>query len=61
MRILIVDDEAGIRKTTRIAVETAGHEAAEVSDGARSQDASSHRSAIASSCSRWSCTRKNTG
>lgn len=31
MRILIVDDEAGIRKTTRIAIETAGHEAAEAS------------------------------
>lgn len=35
MRILIVDDEAGIRKTTRIAVETAGHEAAEAPNGAR--------------------------
>ena len=35
MRILIVDDEAGIRKTTRIAIETAGHEAAEAANGAR--------------------------
>ncbi len=35
MRILIIDDEAGIRKTTRIAVETAGHEAAEASSGSR--------------------------
>ncbi len=35
MRILIVDDEAGIRKTTRIAIETAGHEAAEAPTGAR--------------------------
>src|SRR5688572_31312330 len=35
MRILIVDDEAGIRKTTRIAIETAGHEAAEAPNGAR--------------------------
>jgi two-component system, NtrC family, response regulator AlgB len=35
MRILIIDDEAGIRKTTRIAIETAGHEAAEASTGAR--------------------------
>jgi two-component system, NtrC family, response regulator AlgB len=35
MRILIVDDEAGIRKTTRIAIETAGHEAAEAPSGAR--------------------------
>jgi NtrC-family two-component system response regulator AlgB len=35
MRILIVDDEAGIRKTTRIAVETAGHEAAEAASGPR--------------------------
>src|SRR5437764_6438077 len=35
MRILIVDDEAGIRKTTRIAIETAGHEAAEAVNGAR--------------------------
>ena len=29
MRVLIVDDDPGIRKTTRIAVETAGHTAAE--------------------------------
>jgi two-component system, NtrC family, response regulator AlgB len=35
MRILIVDDEAGIRKTTRIAIETAGHEAAEAPSAAR--------------------------
>ncbi len=35
MRILIVDDEPGIRKTTRIAVETAGHAAAEASNSAR--------------------------
>ena len=35
MRILIVDDEPGIRKTTRIAVETAGHAAAEASNRAR--------------------------
>ncbi|MES2691895.1 MAG: sigma-54 dependent transcriptional regulator [Verrucomicrobiota bacterium] len=35
MRILIVDDEAGIRKTTRIAIETAGHEAAEAPSGSR--------------------------
>ncbi len=35
MRILIVDDEAGIRKTTRIAIETAGHEASEAPTGAR--------------------------
>jgi two-component system, NtrC family, response regulator AlgB len=35
MRILIVDDEAGIRKTTRIAIETAGHEAAEAPNGLR--------------------------
>jgi two-component system, NtrC family, response regulator AlgB len=35
MRILIVDDEAGIRKTTRIAIETAGHEAAEAPTGSR--------------------------
>ena len=35
MRILIVDDEASIRKTTAIAVQTAGHEAVEASSGAR--------------------------
>ena len=35
MRILIVDDEASIRKTTAIAVQTAGHEAVEASTGAR--------------------------
>ncbi len=35
MRILIADDEAGIRKTTRIAIETAGHDAAEAPTGAR--------------------------
>ncbi|HVS54350.1 MAG TPA: sigma-54 dependent transcriptional regulator [Opitutaceae bacterium] len=35
MRILIVDDEPGIRKTTRIAVETAGHQAVEAPGGAR--------------------------
>jgi NtrC-family two-component system response regulator AlgB len=35
MRILIVDDEAGIRKTTRIAIETGGHDAAEAPSAAR--------------------------
>ncbi len=36
MRVLIVDDEAGIRRTTRIAVETAGnHTAMEAPGGAR--------------------------
>lgn len=35
MRILIVDDEAGIRKTTRIAIETAGHEAIEAPSASR--------------------------
>ena len=35
MRILIVDDEPGIRKTTRIAVESAGHAAAEAPSAAR--------------------------
>ena len=35
MRVLIVDDDAGIRRTTRIAVETAGHAAAEAPNGAR--------------------------
>ena len=35
MRVLIVDDEARIRKTTRIAVETAGHTGVEAPNGAR--------------------------
>ena len=35
MRVLIVDDEAGIRRTTRIAVETHGHIVAEAPNGAR--------------------------
>src|ERR1051325_4697385 len=35
MRILIVDDEPGIRKTTRIAVETSGHTAAEAPNALR--------------------------
>ena len=35
MRILIVDDEASIRKTTAIAVQTTGHEAVEAPSGAR--------------------------
>jgi NtrC-family two-component system response regulator AlgB len=35
MRVLIVDDDPGIRKTTRIAVETAGHTAAEAPNGLR--------------------------
>ena len=35
MRILIVDDEASIRKTTAVAVQTAGHEAVEAPNGAR--------------------------
>ncbi len=35
MRILIVDDEASIRKTTAIAVQTVGHEAVEAPTGAR--------------------------
>lgn len=35
MRVLIVDDETAIRKTTRIAVETAGHAGVEAPNGAR--------------------------
>ena len=35
MRVLIVDDEPGIRKTTRIAIETGGHTAAEAPNGLR--------------------------
>ncbi|MBW7895267.1 MAG: sigma-54-dependent Fis family transcriptional regulator [Opitutaceae bacterium] len=35
MRVLIVDDEAAIRKTTRIAVETAGHAGVEAPNGSR--------------------------
>ena len=35
MRVLIVDDEAGIRRTTRIAVETNGHSVTEAPTGAR--------------------------
>jgi NtrC-family two-component system response regulator AlgB len=35
MRVLIVDDEPSIRKTTRIALETAGHIAAEAPNAAR--------------------------
>ncbi|MCR6654286.1 MAG: sigma-54 dependent transcriptional regulator [Opitutus sp.] len=35
MRVLIVDDEPGIRKTTRIAVETAGHSGTEAPNGLR--------------------------
>lgn len=35
MRVLIVDDEASIRRTTRIAVETAGYETAEAPNGTR--------------------------
>ncbi|MBS0632404.1 MAG: sigma-54-dependent Fis family transcriptional regulator [Verrucomicrobia bacterium] len=35
MRVLIVDDDPGIRKTTRIAVEIAGHAAAEAPNGLR--------------------------
>jgi NtrC-family two-component system response regulator AlgB len=35
MRVLIVDDEASIRKTSRLAVETMGHEAVDVPSGSR--------------------------
>jgi len=35
MRILIADDEPAIRRTTRIAIETAGHSAAEAPNGLR--------------------------
>ena len=35
MRVLIVDDEPGIRKTTRIAIEMGGHAAAEAPNGLR--------------------------
>ncbi len=35
MRVLIVDDEPSIRKTTRIALETTGHSAAEAATAAR--------------------------
>jgi len=35
MRVLIVDDEPSIRKTTRVAVESSGHSASEASNAAR--------------------------
>ena len=35
MRVLIVDDEPSIRKTTRIAVESAGHSAVEAPNAAK--------------------------
>ncbi len=35
MKVLIVDDKASIRKTTRVAIETAGHAAAEAPGAAR--------------------------
>jgi NtrC-family two-component system response regulator AlgB len=39
MRVLIVDDEASIRKTTALAVETMGHEAVAAPSGARARTA----------------------
>jgi NtrC-family two-component system response regulator AlgB len=39
MRVLIVDDEASIRKTTALAVETMGHEAVAAPSGARARAA----------------------
>jgi two-component system, NtrC family, response regulator AlgB len=39
MRVLIVDDEPSIRKTTRIAVESSGHTAAEAANAARANKA----------------------
>ncbi len=39
MRILIVDDEPAIRRTTRIALETAGHEVADVPNSQRATKA----------------------
>ena len=39
MRVLIVDDEASIRKTTALAVETMGHEAVTAPSGARARAA----------------------
>src|SRR5882757_10144783 len=35
MRVLIVDDDPGIRRTTRIALETSGHAAADAPSGQR--------------------------
>jgi len=35
MRVLIVDDEPSIRRTTRVAVESSGHSASEASNGAK--------------------------
>jgi NtrC-family two-component system response regulator AlgB len=35
MRVLIVDDESSIRKTTRLAVETMGHQVVDASNGAK--------------------------
>jgi NtrC-family two-component system response regulator AlgB len=34
MRVLVIDDEANIRKTTMVALESMGHETAEAADGA---------------------------
>jgi two-component system, NtrC family, response regulator AlgB len=39
MRVLIVDDEPSIRKTTRVAVESAGHSASEAPNAARAMKA----------------------
>jgi len=35
MRVLIVDDETSIRKTSRLAVETMGHEVVDAPNGGR--------------------------
>ncbi len=38
-RILIIDDEANIRRVIRLTLEAAGHEVGEASDGARGLEA----------------------
>src|SRR5437867_3401187 len=43
MNVLIIDDEASLRRTLRIALESMGHAVAEAADSARALEALSHR------------------
>jgi NtrC-family two-component system response regulator AlgB len=43
MNILLIDDDAGLRKTLRLALEMLGHHVREAGDGAAAQEALGHR------------------
>lgn len=43
MKILVIDDDAGLRRTLRMSLEVLGHQASEARDGAQALELLGHR------------------